>query len=426
MHILFVYVGLPIGGIETLLVRLSKSLSDAGARVSVLFATHHADPGLLAQLGEHARIAYFDQFLPSGPWGDIQGKPLLRFVLPLNAKALREWLQDTPDVCHAPDTGSLLMAARLRAVVDIGHLTAGVYHDREYLFEDYKCSTFVRTSADIFRSLSPEQLVFFNESSVRVHSQRFDKDYSSSTLTPIGIDTAILGKRTLGRKSNRVVSIGRLTPFKTYSGQMVEVIARLRTKGYILQYDIYGTGECEQSLRNQIARLNLQDQVHLKGAISYEQMSQALEGSLAFVGSGTALIEASAAGVPAIVGIEHAADASTYGFLHNITGLSYHDADLPFPLTTFDTCLMELIKGTEAAFAEHAARAKVRAQDFSLESTTRSFLNLGERTQNTPRNLRPIGVCQSVMLNASMMVLRWRALRDRTRYFDRHSSVTPN
>lgn len=425
MHILFVYVGLPLGGVETLLVRLSRSLARAGVRVSVLLATRRADPGLLAQLSDHARIAYLDQFIPAGPWRPILDKPLLRFVLPLDGPALRQWLKDVPDVCHAADTGSLLLAARLSAVAALGRLTVGVYHDREYLFEDEDV-TFVRRAETLFRGLPPEHVVFFNESSVLVHTARFGIDYRAGLLTPIGIDAQGAGAVALGKRSRRVVSIGRLTPFKTYNSQMLEAIARLRSRGLELQYDIYGTGECESALREQIATLGLQQQVHLKGTIAYERIAEVLEGALAFVGSGTVLIEASAAGVPAIIGIEHAVDAGTYGFLHDTNGLSYHDAGLPYPLTSFDTCLETLSMATEAGYAEHTRRAQLRALDFSIERTSRDFIGLAQRTSHTTWRPQSITALESISLNASMLALRWRARRGQARFFDRHSNVAPS
>lgn len=424
MHILFIYVGLPLGGIETLLVRLSQALSRSGARVSVLLATRKGDAGLLAQLGQGARVAYLDEFLPRGPWSPIQDKPLLRFALPLDGAALRQWLGGTPDVCHAADVGALLLAARLQSAVDIGRVTAGVYHDREYLFDDESHNQFVRTAASLFRSLPPRNVVFFNENSVRLHCERFGQDYTQSTLTPIGVDLQRLGSAALGRPSRRIVSIGRLTPFKTYNTHMIETIARMRTMGLEFQYEIYGTGECEDALRAQIAQSNLQDLVHLKGALAYERMREVLDGALAFVGSGTALIEASAAGIPAIIGIEHAADASTYGFLHELKGLSYHDAGLPYALTTFDACLLALSQASGGEYAELARRAQARAQDFGLERTAADFAQLAVMAQPAFVDRYHLGALMSIMLNASMLVLRWHASRGRARFFDRHSNVT--
>ncbi|HEY1395726.1 glycosyltransferase [Roseateles sp.] len=422
MHLLFLYVGLPLGGIETLLVRLSTAMQRSGARVSVLLATRRADPGLLAELRQHASVAFLDEFLPPGPWRPIHAKPLTRFVLPLNVAALREWLGGAPDVCHAPDTTSLMFASRLATAVDLGRVTAGVYHDREYLFEDTG-NRYVDWGHSLFRALPAENVVFFNETSVRVHEQRFGRDFSASPVSPIGVDLDRWHGRTLGRRSDRVISIGRLTPFKTYNTHMIDTIARLKATGLPLRYEIYGTGECEEALRQQIVRLGVEDLISLKGAIAYEHIQDVLAGALAFVGSGTALIEASAAGVPAIVGIEHVEDATTYGFLHQLTGLSYHDQGLPFTTTTFDDCLRSLYEGSDAAYEDVARRAVHRAEDFSLARTTRAFLKLmspaGARAFQFPK----LGIPGWVCLNASMVTLIWRSRRGHAKFFARHSNV---
>ena len=348
--------------------------------------------------------------------------PLPRLVLPLNGAAMRRWLGGAPDACHAADTSALVLASRLSAAIDIGRVTAGVYHDREYLFEDTE-SALVDFGRRLFQSLPAENVVFFNETSIRVHEQRFEKDYSASSVVPVGVDLDRWKGRILGRQSDRVVSIGRLTPFKTYNTHMIEAVARLRSAGIPLRYEIYGTGECEDALRRQISQFALEDAVTLKGAIAYEQIQDVLNGALAFVGSGTALIEASAAGVPAIVGIEHATDGTTYGFLHQLTGLSYHDKGLPFQTTDFETCLTHLHRASEGQYAEAALRAARRAEDFSLARTAAGFLNLMSESGAQPFSFPALGPLGAVRMNASMMRLIWQSRLGRARYFDRHSNV---
>jgi 1,2-diacylglycerol 3-alpha-glucosyltransferase len=290
------------------------------------------------------------------------------------------------------------------------------------LFED-KNNYFVNTAKNIFKNLPIENVIFFNEKSALIHSKRFSKDYSKSTITPIGIATENLEYLPLVNKSNKVISIGRLTPFKTYNSCMIDAIARLKTKGIILNYEIYGTGECEKSLKDKIQQLDLQDQVQLKGDISYDRIKEVLNGALAFVGSGTALIEASAAGVPSIIGIEHATDSATYGFLHSTSGLSYHDAGLGYPLTTFDSCLQALVEGSNSDLAIHSNLAKNRAKDFSIERTTKDFLNLSARA-TTIKNPIHLNVIDCLKINASMINLRLLASCGKARFFDRHSNVT--
>lgn len=371
-HVLFIYVGLPLGGIETLLVRLAEGLSLRGLRISVLLATRRGSPTLVARLAAAARIGYLDEFL--SPVGKrLPDMPLLRMCQAVDGDRLRHWLGGVPDFCHAADTGAVLLAARLSSTADLGPLTIGVYHDREYLFEDPLTQPINVDMARWIREAPPGNLLFFNESSVETHARRFGLDKQALRVCPIGVDLTRFGQQLLGRQSDKIVSIGRLTPFKTYNRVMLDVISSFRDRGITMRYEVWGDGDWQPWLTQRIAELGIGDLVTLKGSLPYEAMEQALEGSLAFVGSGTALIEASAAGVPAIAAIENEPGDSTYGCLHDFTGLSYHDAALPLPITTFAARILALRALQPGEYMRECIAAKQRARDFSLQLTLDRF-----------------------------------------------------
>jgi 1,2-diacylglycerol 3-alpha-glucosyltransferase len=371
-HLLFLYVGLPLGGIETLLVRLAEGLHGRGVRLSVLLATRRGDPELRRRLSQAARVGYLDEINPAALRG-LPDAPLLRMSLPLNGKRLADWLGGPPSACHVADTGSLLLALRLAEVADIGPLTMGVYHDREYLYQDPLVKTLGGDAAQAFRLTPPENLVFFNEASIRAHADRYQLEASLLRCCPIGVNLARFNGPPAGRQGHRVVSIGRLTPFKTYNRVMLDVVERARQVGAALQWEVWGDGELRPWMEQQIAARDLGSLVSLKGELRYDAMEQALAGALAFVGSGTALVEASAAGVPAIAAIENERGDSSYGCLHDFAGLSYHDAGLPLPLTSISGRLERLRAASPEAYATECAAAQRRAKDFSLELTLDRF-----------------------------------------------------
>ena len=88
--------------------------------------------------------------------------------------------------------------------------------------------------------------------------------------------------------------------------------------------------------------------------------------AFAFVGSGTALLEAAAMGIPAIIGIESDEEGLTYGLLSQLKGYSYHEKGLAFPLESFATCIAALVTGGEDAYAAISERCKMRAAEFSI------------------------------------------------------------
>lgn len=371
-HLLFLYVGLPVGGIETFLVRAAEGLSRRRVKVSVLLATRRGSAELMDRLKAAAAVAHLDDFLPSAA-RRLPEVPLLRLSMPIDGSRLAAWLGSVPGACHVADTGSLLMALRLGSVANIGSLTVGVYHDREYLFEDPLTAALGWDASRTLRNTPAPNFVFFNEQSLRAHAQRFELDEPRLQVCPIGVDLARFSNPALGGLSDRVVSIGRLTPFKTYNLVMLDVLARARDAGTPLRWEVWGEGELSPIMQSRIDQLNLGKLVTLKGNLRYEDMEAALSGCLAFVGSGTALVEASAAGVPAIAAIEHERSELTYGCLHDFHGLSYHDAGLPLPTTTFTSRLRRLRSCSVVEHAHECYLARQRAKDFSLDLTLDRF-----------------------------------------------------
>jgi glycosyltransferase involved in cell wall biosynthesis len=383
-HLLFLYVGLPLGGIETLLVRLAEGLARRGVRVSVLLATRRGAPELRTRLHAAARVGYLDEINPDAArW--MPDAPLVRMSLPLDGDRLRAWLGGTPSACHVADTGSLLLALRLAEATDIGPLTIGVYHDGEYLYEDPLARGIGRDAARVFREAPADNLVFFNEASIRAHAARYGLDASLLRCCPIGVDLSRFSGALAGRPGQRIVSIGRLTPFKTYNRVMLDVVERARANGIALQWEVWGNGELRPWLEQQIAFRDLGSLVSLKGELRYDEMEKALSGTLAFVGSGTALVEASAAGVPAIAAIENETGETTYGCLHDFAGLSYHDAGLALPQTTISRRIEQLRTASPEAYAAECSAAQNRARDFSLELTLDRFEALVDARAYRPR-----------------------------------------
>jgi glycosyltransferase involved in cell wall biosynthesis len=170
-------------------------------------------------------------------------------------------------------------------------------------------------------------------------------------------------------RTNRIVSIGRLVPFKSYNSRTIQAIKQCRDRGIPLVYHIYGDGEDRPALERLIKDLGLSEVVLLKGDIEYSKFQDGVQDALAFVGSGTAVIEASACGVPAIIGIEDDKVGNTYGFLHQTEGLAYHDANLQYRLTTIEERMAFLYRCSDDEYGSECARARTRAMDFSMDHT---------------------------------------------------------
>jgi glycosyltransferase involved in cell wall biosynthesis len=142
----------------------------------------------------------------------------------------------------------------------------------------------------------------------------------------------------------RLVSIGRLDHFKTYNLTMLSVVRRLRDLGHDVSWDVYGTGMLQSRMTSKIAELNLGRHVRLMGNVDYRRIPEVLADAFAFIGSGLSMMEASACGVPSLPAIEYADLPQTFGFPHEIEGISFFEPSLPLPRQDIGDRLIDLLQ----------------------------------------------------------------------------------
>lgn len=374
-NLLLIYGALQLGGIETLIVRMARALRARGVTVTVLLLTRRGDPGLLAELAQHARIVYVSE-LASCPPALFERLSLYGWLAPLSRRR-SHMLLDAVDHVHFFDSFSMLMAFRLLARARLRKkVTGGVYHQNEYAYPLLPRAGFSDCLEALFRRLPPERnVIFFNEISKRTLASDYGTSFAAAPLLPIGIDLSRLAMRPLeGVDRERVVSIGRITSFKTYNAEFLPTVADFRQRGVALCYDVYGDGDRLPQLREKIAAMGLEQAVRLRGPLPYAQFVEAIGSSLVFLGSGTALIEAAACGVPALIGIESQEDDQTYGFLHEMPGLSYHEKGLPVATRSYGECIAWLASLDAHAYAEVCRRSREKAQEFSIDIFIARFL----------------------------------------------------
>jgi len=236
----------------------------------------------------------------------------------------------------------------------------------------------------MFAVIPDENIIFFNEYNRATYSKFFARSYSNSVILPIGI---ILPK-TVGeiRRSyvnGKLVSIGNLVKFKTYNEHVIRVVADLIGDYPELTYDIYGEGDQYEVLQKLAIELGLLSVVSFKGRIPYDQFSTAVTSSMAFIGSGTALVEAAALAVPSVVGIESIDEPKTYGFLSDISGFSYNEKIDGVPLVEIKSLIVQLLTSSSADISTIGNKCAQKAAEFSIGKTVEGFLQLCKRSSAT-------------------------------------------
>ena len=316
-----------MNGGTTFIIRLCRELKKTNSNVAVLLLAESLDADLLSQLQAIVPVYYLSDYLY---FKFKKGRHTqLGIFMPFKHQKLIDLITRHGKNIHVMGFFGVFFAQKLLSKLknDI-KVSVGVYHQNEFMYEKVYFS-FSKSVLDYFKLIPCENFVFYNEATRDYYSDFFKKDYSLASLLPIGIELPDLqGQKTIGSPaSQRIVSIGNLVPFKTYNLHIIKLLPILLQTMPDIKYEIYGHGYFENELRALVSSLSLERVVAFKGKINYSNFQETLKDAFLFVGSGTAIIEAAALGIPSIVGIESLSEPVTYGFLSDIVGFSYNEND---------------------------------------------------------------------------------------------------
>lgn len=371
---LFVANVLELNGGTTFILRLAREFKKRNKRLGVLVLFDIVDKGLEDKIRQYADIFYLKN-IAYGISGPAFRSQLGGFV-PVDFSKVNELLQKYNFHVHVMGVFGLLFVKRyLKSIEQSFKLSFGVYHQNEIMFDDVDYY-FAIKAKKLFSLLPAESVVFFNEKNRESYELYFERSYSGSTLVPIGVDIPSENIGVIGdAESDRIVSIGNLHVFKSYNRHVISLLPELKKVRPNLVYEIYGSGSYEPELLKLVSSLGLESSVKFKGVIAYEEIPNVLRGALAFVGSGTAIIEASALGVPSVIGIESTIDPITYGFLSDIEGFSYNELSVNQESCLIKDKLLSIIQNGDVWQAA-ALSCKAKAQTFSIVNTANGFVEI--------------------------------------------------
>ncbi len=374
-RVVFVYDELNMGGVETYIVRLSNWLVDRGFAVTILLARAGALDHLLSS--QVARVV-----------GITDGLVYLRKSrLPGQAKAaLAE-----ADLLFAFDPVSTMRLIELMpSCSPFARVMHGIFHPRIYFFRDGSKSVAGRVQQYVFCNLIDQKsVVFMNEACRVAHEKRFEISFSEANIVPLPISEP--AQEVLAERSRRIVSVGRLTAFKTYNIFMMDVVQDLIERGFEdVRWDVYGSGPLESEMLTQIKSRSLESHVLLRGEIPYEKFAGALDGAEVFVGMGTALIEAGSYGIPCVPAVD-SADGYGYGYLHDLDEYSVGERACKKPEIPFSDLIAAVFDADVAAYEGLCAEERKHAQRFFIGKVGERFLATAAEAQVASKCLRPDG-----------------------------------
>jgi glycosyltransferase involved in cell wall biosynthesis len=372
--VIFFAGSLNMNGGSTFLLRVAKQHQARGQRITVAVLSNVIDDKVRAELEPLADVVMLRELLhPLFRWA---GSNQVSIFLPSHRRETLALLSKHRNSVHVMGIFGLILAMRWLSVCPRIKISAGVYHQNEFLFEaDDAFSGKVRR---LFCELPEQNVLFFNEFNRDTYSTFFETNYAAAPVLPIGITLPSVPARCERTYvPGLIVSVGNLVTFKTYNEHVIKQVAELHNDYPELRYEIYGNGENEEKLRRLAAELGVLEQVSFKGGIPYDQFANVVSRAMAFVGSGTALIESAALGVPSIVGIESIAEPETYGLISDVSGLSYNERINGLPLVPIRSVLVRLLDSKEEV-ATAGRTCALKAREFSIDITVDGLHDLSE------------------------------------------------
>ncbi|QHD06013.1 glycosyltransferase family 4 protein [Pseudomonas sp. R76] len=365
-NILFVVGGLAIGGVETYVVRLAKYLSQAGYTVTVRVLSNKCDAGLFDELSRHAQIDVVEHvpFLSASSW--------------INALLPAKKDPNVYDIVHVVDILTLAYVFLNKTRLKFSFLSVGIYHAMEISWWRGRNVYFRKKMLELY-DRNVQLTLFPNERTAEMAAALAQVDVATLDVLPLGISFENYSARQPLQSSLRIVSVGRLVDFKVYNKHVITQLSELRKRANF-EYFIYGSGPEHAALVSLAQACGVSEYVHFMGEVEYAELPALFDGAFCFVGSGTTIIEASAAGIPSVVGIESIELPQTCGLFSDISGYSYNEESA----TTVRMGILETIEKLHTMspeqYNEVSDKHRQKAKAFDIVETSKRFVELSNRT----------------------------------------------
>jgi glycosyltransferase involved in cell wall biosynthesis len=390
MRFLFIYPAPGIlGGVETLIARMSRWLTSNGHEVTVL--VERGDNWL--------------QTLPKEVQYVVLGNRFRDLYYYFHAKRLWASLNiATPDVIKSFDLGSSWIACQLAQILG-GRckVLAGLY--ASLLFKWY---------------YAPQSRGRWNPSSMYLQNYLHCIPGSARlvcgtdqleelrsvhdepcVLFPIPIDTSVFDPAARAPQWGKIVSVGRLAAMKEYNLYMPDVVKELRGRGYPVTWTVYGVGEYEAEMRQRVAKEGLGDFVTFGGTAPYHRFWQVLSDAYVFVGMGTAIVEAAWFRVPNVFANPFERAGLTYGPVYRLPAGSVGPSFMRPPTLKVADEIERLLRLDSNAYRAEEELVYQHVQPHEQERSMKHFVRLVQEAA-------PIKRRQSLYL---VNYLRWFAQR---------------
>ncbi|QXO17239.1 glycosyltransferase [Vibrio ostreae] len=319
---LLIYGALGIGGIETFFVRIAKHRSKLGLTTKLLLQyPEKSNKELLDEFTQYGEIVSYDDLFVFP-----RVAKYFKLTSPIKSE-LANILLNNVDQIHVFQGEDALLGYRLTNITNsIKPISVGFYHYVHYLWGGTKIPYFEKINRKFVLEFLPKRLLMmFSEDNIKLYEKHTGEDFSSASTFSIGVidKKNVIEKIETNKNDVNICAVGRLVAFKTYNLQLINVIKKLLEQGYNVSLDIYGDGPCYGKIKNLIQEYKVEKYVTLKGSFDYSQFDNIVSLYDLFIGTGTAIVQASALGVPSIATIDNSNEADCYGYFYNVSDRQY-------------------------------------------------------------------------------------------------------
>ena len=355
--------GLSMGGVETYVVRLATELQKQGHSVTVILLSSKHDDLLFQKLSSVATVCVVEYFpfFGASSW--------LNALVPASACSHTHF-----DVVHVVDLLTLSYMYFQRKKYSFDALSIGIYHSREIVWWRDRSVYFRKKMLELYDQ-NVRLTLFPNESTAEIAAKYKALDIDEVALLPLGISLEHYRMCRPDKQSLKLLSVGRLVDFKVYNRHVISILSSLRLVDDF-HYFIYGDGPEREALEAYSVQCGVAQFVHFMGEVKYSDLPEIINDAFCFIGSGTTLIEASAAGVPSIVGIESISTPHTCGFFSEIDGYSYNEASATTRRIPIFECIEMLYRMEVSQYNSLSDAHRAKAGQFNIEDTTSRFIEL--------------------------------------------------
>lgn len=327
-HMIFIQDRFLLGGIEVLEMKVVEALLDVGCDVTLAFNVAGDVPEACGAFRTFTHEGYSDLISRSHQLVSTSRKPIILVTL-------------HPSAAMA----AICISERLqRAVPSIDvRVFQWVSHSRAFFFSGRVVSALLKRA---FFTLPTGSTYFMNEPARLAHFAHWNRSLEEyKILQIVGRDpTAVNTSACVARV--RIVSVGRLVPFKSYNRHAPAIVAKLRSDGLDVTWDIWGYGPDESIISEAIESLGVSSSVRLLGSIDHSQFDETVSGYDVFIGMGTAVLEAGKTETPTLVAVENTSDRC-YGFLYETPADSVGDVVEGHSQALLIDCIREFFETDE-------------------------------------------------------------------------------